>query len=141
MRIRECHEALVGKMPEKLNFPTQGPSATIMGTFELPTDLNEAVTAGSVLAAIALSEKKVCKIVADRPELKVLVDSTEGLQLGDVNSAVSLILPPNLNGRSREEWYGRAAGHVLKDWEPIVQEARKVAEEARRAMNANSSSV
>jgi len=137
-RVKDCHKALVGGAP-KLDGLLGMPSGKgVAGVFELPPEPEEAITAGAVLAAIANLDGGVFKVVVgDRPEVRALVDGSAGLEPFEGNGAVSLILPPNLNGRSREEWYGRAAGHVPKDWAPIVQEARKVADEARRALNAD----
>ena len=136
-RVRDCHEALVGKTP-KLPAPGEAPARVTDGSFELPSDEDEAIMAGGVLAAIArLSGGRYRVVVGERPEVKALVGAVEELEEFDGNGAVSLILPPTLKGRSREEWYGRAAGHVQSDWAPIVKEARKVSEEVRRAMNAN----
>jgi glycosyltransferase involved in cell wall biosynthesis len=148
-RIKDCHAKLVGhnSFEEAIQKAAQSQASTkvectkdvreVIGTFLLPEDPDEAIMAGGVLAAIAAKKRKLFEIVVDRPEAKVLVEQNEGLTPADDDSAVSLILPPNLNGRCREEWYGRAAGHVFSDWEPIVEEARKVAAEARRALNAN----
>lgn len=136
-RIRDCHEALVGKAP-RLELSKALAGKGVAGVFELPPEPDEAVTAGAVLAAISrLGGGSFGVVVGDRPEVSALLGVAPELRESDGRSAVSLILPPNLNGRSREEWYGRAAGHVPKEWAPIVQEARKVADEARRALNAD----
>ena len=143
-RIKDCHNKIVGSNSPSSMSQIEAPSDVkeVLGVFSLPPEEHEALLAGSVLAVIAAQKGKLFGLLTeDRPEVKALVEVAEGLVETKTNSAISLILPPSLNGRSREEWYARAAGHVLSDWSVVFSEAQKVAEEARRAMNANSSSV
>jgi glycosyltransferase involved in cell wall biosynthesis len=128
-RIRDCHKALVGNEAEPGEVKKIEPGKK-MGTFSLPDD--EALMAASVLAAIATHSSGVFKVESGNEEVGKLIELCDGLErAGDEDVALSLILPPKLNGRSREEWYGRAAGHVLDNWEPIVNEARRLADEVR----------
>lgn len=142
-RIRECHEKLTGQpSPSASDASTKveyvADVKEVMATFRLPPEVDEAIMAGGVLAAIAEASGKLFEVVVDRPEVEVLVDCAAGLSpADDPDEAFLLILPPNLNGRSREEWYGRAAGHVPDDWEPLIQAARKVSAEAREAISGN----
>jgi tetratricopeptide (TPR) repeat protein len=142
-RIKDCHEKLVGQNSfeenlKKLHEPkSSAPSEPkVTGSFALSDDLEEALTAASVLSVIAQKKGNIFEITV-KDELKAMIDSMSGIVESTKDDAVSLILPSNMNGRPREEWYGRAAGYVFSDWEPIVQQARVEAAKARRAMNAN----
>jgi glycosyltransferase involved in cell wall biosynthesis len=126
-RIMDCHKAIIGEVKS-------GNLERADKRFELPDDLDEAILAGGVLEVIAKKSNEVFEVFSTI-KLDKLIEISQHLRLTeDKNVALSLILPPNLkNGRSREEWYGRAAGYVFEDWEPIVEEARQVANEARRS--------
>jgi len=151
-RIKDCHEKLLSGLSEKQNVIPPIPDdirkemestvriadsvQRVAGAFELPKDKEEAVLAASVLDVIARRKNVLFGVSTEYAALS----SLEGLTKAD-GDTISLNLPPKLNGRPREEWYGRAAGHMFDDWEPIVNESRRVAEEARRAIDADSSIV
>jgi tetratricopeptide (TPR) repeat protein len=132
-RIRECHQALIGNVPKPRHTEMPRAGAGEVTVYELPPENDEAWLAGSVLAVIAERLNKKFAIIADHPQSQEIIDLSDNLRSSrDKDVALSLILPPKLNGRPREEWYGRAAGHVFDDWKPVVEEAQKVANEARR---------
>jgi glycosyltransferase involved in cell wall biosynthesis len=138
-RIKDCHNFLVSE-PSVSNGKVVEYTAKlkrVMGVFELPEEDNEALMAGGVLSAIAKFENGVFEIVNNSHMANKLIQSSDVLfECIDKNVALSLILPPNLNGRTREEWYGRAIGYVIENWEPIVNESRRVVNELG-GLNAN----
>lgn len=138
IRIRECHQSLVGNVPPPRHTEMIRAGSEEITVYELPPDENEAIMAGSVLSVIAKRLNKKFAIICDHPQSQKIIDLSDNLSGSrDKDVALSLILPPKLNGRPREEWYGRAAGHVFESWESVVEEARKVADEVRRTLNVN----
>lgn len=139
-RIKECHQKLVGEedsLEERVKKIVEDPQTSVehttdtkevLGSFSLPADSGEALTAASVLSAIAQVKGKMFKISVNE-ETKSLIEKLDGLSGAD-GDTVSLILPSKLNGRPREEWYSRAAGHVFSDWSSIVTKAKRIAEKA-----------
>jgi glycosyltransferase involved in cell wall biosynthesis len=131
-RIKECHRALTGDKPALQHTEMERAGSQPVTVYELPPENDEALMAGSVLAVIAEKTNKRFGIIIDHPEAQKIIDLSDKLLVSrDKDVALSLILPPKLNGRPREEWYGRAAGHVFEDWNSVVEESRKIVSEIR----------
>lgn len=143
-RIMACQKRLTGDAKPYMNGKDEDRKISclvevvqVLGTFRMPDDVDEAIMALGVLSSVARDSGKIFEVDCGESEVvSKIVDMDDGLrELDGKKVAEILILPPNLKGRPREEWYGRAAGYVPQNWVPIVEEARKASENFRRALN------
>jgi glycosyltransferase involved in cell wall biosynthesis len=141
VRIRDCHSKLSGfnSFEEAIKKVTgdRVEDKEVLGHFRLPDNSEEAVMAATALACLGEYHGKQVGIRVPNRIVADIVESSYWLFVSTDADAKEISIPNTLNGRSRIEWYCRAAGTVLEDWSPINANADGVGDKIRRVLNAD----